>query len=65
MSPPILEALPPPGQIRARLSEITQEANFLRRLLRLIDHRPRRRERPSHRAADGRPPRESGVSLEP
>jgi hypothetical protein len=41
---PILGTLPQPGQIRARLSEITQEANFLRRLLRLLDQRPRCRE---------------------
>jgi hypothetical protein len=51
--PPILEALPQPGRIRARLSELTREANFLRRLLRLLDRRPRRCREPHQPATAG------------
>jgi hypothetical protein len=37
---PILESLPPPQTIRARISELGREANYLRRLLRLVVQRP-------------------------
>lgn len=42
---PILESLPQPGHVRARLSELATEANYLRRLLRLLERRPRRQTR--------------------
>jgi hypothetical protein len=37
--PPILEALPAPQHIRARLSELAAEADLLRALLRLLERR--------------------------
>jgi hypothetical protein len=37
--PPILDALPDPPAIRARLSDLAAEADFLRALLRLLEQR--------------------------
>jgi hypothetical protein len=35
----VADRIPDPGQIRARLTELTTEANFLRCLLRLLQQR--------------------------
>jgi hypothetical protein len=37
--PSITDALPDPPAIRARLSDLAAEANLLRALLRLLEHR--------------------------
>jgi hypothetical protein len=37
--PPLIDALPDPSTIRARLSELSTEADLLRALLRLLERR--------------------------
>jgi hypothetical protein len=49
IAPRLIDTLPDPPQIRARLCELATEANFLRRLLRLLERN--RASRPARRQA--------------